>query len=143
MVGSTKLLVVAMGVTRVPKKPKSLTKAELRVMNVLWQLGKGTVAQVAAALPPPPAAYTTVLTILRILEQKGAVQHEAEGRAHVYIPAIERDAVARTAVSDLVQSFFANSKSALALRLFAESRPSAEELQTLKALIAQHEENLQ
>lgn len=125
------------------KKPKSLTKAELRVMNVLWQLGRGTVAQVTAALPPPPAAYTTVLTLLRILEQKGAVRREPEGRAHVYIPAVERDTVARFAVADIVQSFFQNSKSALALRLIAESRPSQDELQSLKALIAQHEEHMQ
>jgi len=126
----------------VPKKPKLLTRAELRVMNALWSLGRGTVAQVAAALPPPPAAYTTVLTMLRILEQKGAVRHEAGGRAHVYIPAIERDAVARSAVADIVQSFFQNSKSALALRLIAESRPSKEELESLKDLIAQHEEKM-
>jgi len=124
----------------VPRKPKSLTKAELRVMNVLWQLRRATVAQVAAALPPPPAAYTTVLTILRILEQKGAVRREAEGRGHAYIPAIERDAIARSAVADIVQSFFQNSKSALALRLIAEARPSEEELATMKALIAKHEE---
>ena len=121
------------------RKPKSLTKAELRVMNVLWQLRRGTVAQVVEALPPPPAAYTTVLTILRILEQKGAVRREPEGRAHAYIPAVERDAIARSAVADLVQSFFQNSKSALALRLIAESRPSEEELESLKELIAQHE----
>ena len=125
-----------------PKKPKLLTKAELRVMNVLWQLGRGTVAQVTAALPPPPAAYTTVLTILRILEQKGAVRREPDGRAHVYIPAIERETVAGSAVADLVQSFFQNSKSALALRLIAESRPSPAELDSLKALIAQHEEKM-
>lgn len=125
-----------------PKKPKSLTKAELRVMNVLWQLGRGTVAQVTAALPPPPAAYTTVLTILRILEQKGAVRREPDGRAHVYIPAVERETVAGSAVADLVQSFFQNSKSALALRLIAEARPSQAELDSLKALIAQHEGNL-
>lgn len=125
------------------KKPKSLTKAELRVMNVLWHLRAGTVAQVVAALPPPPAAYTTVLTILRILEQKGAVRRIPEGRAHVYMPAIERDAIARSAVSEIVQSFFQNSKSALALRLIEEARPSQKELDELKLLIARHEENLQ
>ena len=141
MLVSTKPLVEQRG-ARVPKKPKSLTKAELRVMNVLWKLGRGTVAQVAAALPPPPAAYTTVLTVLRILEQKGAVAREADGRAHVYMPAIEKEAIARSAVADIVQSFFQNSKSALALRLIAESRPSPEELRSLKALIAEHEENL-
>ena len=121
------------------KKPKSLTKAELRVMNVLWRLQRGTVAQVVAALPPPPAAYTTILTILRILEQKGAVRRVTEGRAHAYIPSIERDAIARSAVADIVQSFFQNSKSALALRLIQEARPSQHELDELKALIARHE----
>jgi predicted transcriptional regulator len=126
----------------VPKKPKSLTRAELRVMNVLWKLGRATVAQVTAALPPPPAAYTTVLTILRILEQKGAVKREPDGRAHIYMPAIAQETVARSAVADIVQAFFQNSKSALALRLIAESRPSPAELESLKALIAEHEENL-
>lgn len=125
-----------------PRKPKSLTKAELRVMNVVWRLGRATVAQVVEALPPPPAAYTTVLTILRILEQKGAVRRETAGRAHAYIPVVERDAIARSAVADLVQSFFQNSKSALALRLIQESRPSEEELASLKELIARHEEHL-
>lgn len=124
-----------------PKRPKALTKAELRVMNVLWRLRSGTVAQVVEALPPPPAAYTTVLTILRILEQKGAVRRELEGRAHVYIPAIERETIAGSAVADVVQSFFQNSKSALALRLIAESRPSRAELDSLKALIAEYEEH--
>lgn len=123
-----------------PKKPKALTKAELRVMDVLWRLRSATVAQTVEALPPPPAAYTTVLTILRILEQKGAVRRELQGRAHVYIPAIERDAIAGNAVADLVQSFFQNSKSALALRLIAESQPSRAELDSLKALIARYEE---
>jgi predicted transcriptional regulator len=77
------------------------------------------------------------------LEQKGAVRREPEGRAHVYIPAVERDTVARFAVADIVQSFFQNSKSALALRLIAESRPSQDELNSLKALIARHEEHMQ
>ena len=122
------------------KRPRSLTKAELRVMNILWRFGQATVAQVAAALPPPPAAYTTVLTIMRILEQKGAVRRKSEGRAHVYTPVIKREAIARFAVADVVQSFFEDSKTALALRLIEESRLSVDEIDALKALIARHEE---
>src|SRR5579884_3077816 len=125
-----------------PKKPKSLTKAELRVMNVLWRLGRATVTEVVEALPPPPAAYTTILTILRILEQKGAVRRESQGRAHAYLPAVDRDSIARNAVADIVQAFFQNSKSALALRLIQEARPSEDEIASLKALIAEHEEHL-
>lgn len=122
------------------KKPKTLTKAELRVMDVLWQRSSGTVADVVAALPPPPLAYTTVLTMLRILEQKGAVSRKPDGRAHVYYPCIDRDDAATSAVGDVLRSFFANSKTALAVRLMSEERPSDEELASIKALIAQYED---
>lgn len=109
-------------------------------MQVLWKQRRATVADVVAAIPKPPLAYTTVLTMLRILEQKGAVRHEAEGRAHVYYPAFEQDEAARNAVGDVVQSFFANSKTALAMRLIAEERPDRDELARMKALIAQYED---
>ena len=122
------------------KKPKTLTKAELRVMDVLWQLRSATVADVVAALPPPPLAYTTVLTMLRILEQKGGVKHKADGRAHVYYPCIEKDDAATSAVGDVLRSFFADSRTALAVRLMEEERPSNEELASIKALIARYEE---
>ena len=122
------------------KKLKTLTKAELRVMEVLWQRRSATVADVVAAIPSPTLAYTTVLTMLRILEQKGIVRHKADGRAHVYYPCIERDDAATTAVSDVLRSFFANSKTALAVRLMAEEKPTADELASIKALIARYEE---
>ncbi len=121
-------------------KPKSLTKAELRIMQVLWKLQHGTVADVAAAMPKPPLAYTTVLTMLRILEQKGAVKRRLEGRAHIYYPAFEQDDAARNAIGDVVQAFFKNSKTALAMRLIAEERPGKDELDRMKALIAKYEE---
>jgi predicted transcriptional regulator len=122
------------------KKPKILTKAELRIMDVIWAKRQATVSDVVAALPPPPLAYTTVLTMLRILEKKGVVTHTAGGRAHVYTPMIERDDAATSAVSDVVHSFFSNSKTALALRLMEDERPSPEELASLKALIAKYED---
>ena len=128
----------------VPKaKRKPLTKAELRIMDVLWQLRSATVAEVVAALTRPPLAYTTVLTMLRILEQKKVVKREAGARAHVYSPVIERDDAAKSAIGDVVASFFSNSKTALALRLMADSQPSADELDRIKALIARYEENHQ
>jgi predicted transcriptional regulator len=123
------------------KKLKPLTKAELRIMDVLWNKKSATVADVVAALPPPPLAYTTVLTMLRILEQKNVVTHKPDGRAHVYLPAIERDDAAQSALGDVLGSFFSNSKTALAVHLMAEERPSAEELESIKALIAQYEED--
>jgi predicted transcriptional regulator len=123
------------------KKPKTLTKAELRIMQVLWSKRSATVAEVVEALPPPPLAYTTVLTMLRILEQKSVVAHKVDGRAHVYRPCIEHDDAATSAVGDVLRSFFSNSKTALAVRLMAEERPSHEELASIKALIARYEED--
>jgi BlaI family penicillinase repressor len=122
------------------KKPKPLTRGELRIMEVLWQRRAGTVGDVTAALPPPPLAYTTVLTMLRILESKGVVRRDADGRAHVYYPVVERDEAARSAIGEIVQSFFANSKSALAVRLMAEQRPSKDEIAEIKALVERYEE---
>jgi len=122
------------------KKPKPLTKAELRIMTVLWQLRRATVSEVVAALPPPPLAYTTVLTMLRILEQKHVVAREADGRAHIYYPAIEHDDAATSAIGDLVSAFFENSKTALAVRLMAQEQPTHEELAAIKDLIARYEE---
>ena len=122
------------------KKSATLTEAELRLMDVLWQKGQATVAEVTEALAPPPLAYNTVLTTMRILEQKGYVTHEEEGRAYVYRPLIQRDDAAKSAVGQLVSRFFGNKTTALALRLVEEQRPSDEELRRLKKLIEQYEE---
>ena len=61
------------------RRSSTLTEAELRLMEVLWQRGESTVAEVTAALPPPPLAYNSVLTTMRILERKGYVAHEEAG----------------------------------------------------------------
>lgn len=122
------------------KKSLTLTDAELRLMDVLWQKGQATVAEVTAALPPPPLAYNTVLTTMRILEQKGYVAHDDGGRAFIYRPLVERDAAAKSAVGHLVSRFFGNKSSALALRLIEDARPSDEELARLKKLIESYEE---
>ncbi|HEV3155132.1 MAG TPA: BlaI/MecI/CopY family transcriptional regulator [Candidatus Baltobacteraceae bacterium] len=123
------------------KKSTTLTEAELRLMEVLWDKGRATVAEVTEALPPPPLAYNTVLTTMRILEQKGYVSHQEDGRAYVYQPLIERDDAAKSAVGNILQRFFGNKSGALALRLVEENRPSDEELQHLKRLIEQYEED--
>ena len=122
------------------QRSKTLTEAELRLMDVLWDKGRATVAEVTAALPPPPLAYNSVLTTMRILEQKGYVAHEEAGRAFVYRPVVARDAAAQNAVGHLLSRFFENSSSSLALRLIESERPSDEELLRLRALIEQYEE---
>jgi predicted transcriptional regulator len=124
-------------------RSKTLTEAELRLMEVLWVRGTATVAEVVASLPPPPSAYNSVLTTMRILEQKGFVAHEEAGRAFVYHPLVARDAAAQTAVGHLVSRFFENSSGSLALRLIESERPSDDELSRLRALIERYEERSQ
>jgi predicted transcriptional regulator len=122
------------------KKSPTLTEGELRIMEALWRLGKGTVAEVSEAMPPPPVAYNTVLTTLRILEQKGHVAHEEAGRAYVYHPLIAREAAAQSAVKQVVSKFFGNNAGALALRLIENERPSDDELTRLRSLIEKYDE---
>ncbi len=122
------------------KKSPTLTEGELRIMEVLWRLGRASVAEVSEAMPPPPVAYNTVLTTLRILEQKGHVAHEEAGRAYIYYPLIAREAAAQSAVKQVVSKFFGNNAGALALRLIENERPSDDELERLRSLIERYDE---
>mgnify|MGYP001389607324 CR=1 FL=1 len=123
------------------KKSPTLTEAELRLMEVLWQKRRATIADVTESLPPPPIAYNTVLTTMRILEQKGYVSHEEEGRAYVYSPLVGREEAAQSAVGLLLNRFFGNKSAELALRLIENERPGEAELQRLKTLIEQYEDS--
>jgi len=84
------------------------TERELDVMAVLWELGSGTVADVKVRLADP-LAYTTVLTVLRTLEEKGNVGHEEEGRAYRYFPRVDRDHAQESALRRLVEKLFSGS----------------------------------
>src|SRR3979409_559120 len=111
------------------KKSSSLTDAELRLMEVLWETGSATVSEVIEGLPKGiPLAYSTVLTTLRILENKGYLRHVKEGRAFVYEPVVGRDRACENAVSHLVRRFFGGSHGQLALNLVEKERIDAAEL---------------
>ena len=117
---------------------RGLTDAELRLMDVLWEKGAGTVSEVVEALPKSvPLAYSTVLTTLRILENKGYLTHRQEGRAYVYRPVIGRDQARQSAVSYLVRRFFDGSRDQLMLRLLEDKGIGARELKRLRRLIAE------
>ena len=122
------------------RRSTTLTEAELRLMEVLWEKDEATVGEITAALPPPPIAYNSVLTTMRILERKGYVAHVEAGRAYVYRPLVAREEAAGHAVGHLLSRFFDNSAGTLALRLIETERPSNEELLRLKALIEEYEE---
>lgn len=124
------------------KKSLDLTEAELRLMQIVWDKGPATVGEVAAALPGEPGlAYNTVLTTLRILEQKGYVRHTKarEGRAFVYRAVVDRKQASRNAVRHVVRRFFANSPELLVLNLLDDGDLSEQELQKIRNLLAEGE----
>ncbi|MBV8724131.1 MAG: BlaI/MecI/CopY family transcriptional regulator [Candidatus Eremiobacteraeota bacterium] len=118
------------------KKALVLTDHELRLMEVLWRQGRATVAEVVERLGPPPLAYSTVLTTLRTLEQKGYLAHDEDGRAYVYFPVVPRDDAARSAVRHLVDRFFGRSPGALAVSLLDDSKLSDDELATIRRMLS-------
>jgi predicted transcriptional regulator len=104
-----------------PRKSETLTEAELRLMDVLWQKGSATVQQVLDALPEKPAlAYNSVLTTIRVLENKGYLEHVKDGRAHIYKPILEREEATRSEIRHLVGRFFKNSHELLVLNILED-----------------------
>lgn len=118
------------------QKSPTLTEAELRLMEVLWERGKATVNEVGDALPAAvPLAYSTVLTTLRILERKGYVRHIKEGRAFVYEAVVGRGEASRSAMRYVLSRFFRNSPELLVLNMLEDEQIDAKELERLKGLI--------
>lgn len=105
-------------------------------MRVLWARGRGTVGEVVGELPPPKPAYNTVLTMLRILEQKGHVRHKKDGRAFTYMPLVGHEQARRRAVSHLLNRFFDDSAELLVLDLLGHDRAAPDEIQRIRELIA-------
>ncbi len=112
----------------------AFTDRELDVMSVLWDLDSATVAEVRAQLTDD-LAYTTVLTVLRTLEQKGYVGHTGEGRAHRYHPLVKREAAGRSALRLLVDKVFDGSPEMLLTNLVSDRNLSDEELRRLRRLL--------
>lgn len=111
-----------------------LSGRELDVMNVLWERGSATVAEVLDDLGDE-LAYTTVLTILRRLEDKGHVRHESEGKAHRYLPLVERGAVQDSAIRRMTGKLFGDSPRLLMARLLGKGELTRDQLRELRALV--------
>lgn len=119
-----------------PRPSTTLTEAELRIMEMLWDKGPGTVQQVLDWLPPKPAlAYNSVLTTIRILEKKGYVEHVKEGRAHIYRPLLQRKEARRSEIRHLVSRFFRDSHEELVLNILEERGVDADELSHLREML--------
>jgi predicted transcriptional regulator len=123
-----------------PKRSNTLTEAELRIMRILWARGESLVSDLVAAMPEDvPLAYTSVLTTVRILEQKGYVEHRQEGRAFLYRPCVAEHEASRSEVNHVLHRFFDNSRERLLLTLLGEGDMTPDELQRLKNAIAEAE----
>jgi BlaI family transcriptional regulator, penicillinase repressor len=88
---------------------KQLTKAEEEIMQALWQLKKANVKSVIEILPEPKPAYNTVSTIIRILESKGFVDYEKQGKGHIYFPVVEKEVYSNQSINKLVDNYFQGS----------------------------------
>ena len=110
------------------------TDREVDVMTVLWEHGPSTVAEVQAALADR-LAYTTVLTVLRLLEEKGHIGHSEEGRAHRFHPLVEREHASKSALRRLTDRLFSGSPELLLTRLVEDEQLTPEELERMRELL--------
>ena len=100
---------------------KELTRAEEQIMHVLWSLGKAYVKDVIERLPEPKPAYNTVSTVVRILERKGFVGHEAFGKTHLYRPLVAKEDYTQAYLKSFVRNYFGDSYQEL-VSFFAKDR---------------------
>lgn len=112
-----------------------LTRAEEEVMQVLWELEKGFVKEVLEQFPEPKPAYNTLSTIVRILETKGFVGHEAKGRSHCYHPLVSRAEYRKASLSRLAESYFDGSFEQLASCWIEEKGLSVKDLEAIKLIL--------
>jgi BlaI family penicillinase repressor len=121
-------------------KFKEPSKLEMQVLSVLWARGASTVRDVMDVMPDGKTrAYTTILSVIQVMEKKGLVSHVNEGNAHVYQARVSRQQVTGPLLRGLVRQIFGGSTASALQHLLAEERVSREELDEIKQIIAQHE----
>ena len=110
---------------------KQLTKAEEEVMQILWKLKKCNVAAIIDEVPEPKPAYNTVSTIVRILESKGFVDHEKEGKGHLYFPLIKKSDYSNQSINKLVDGYFQGSFKSMVSFFMKKNDMSLSELESI------------
>jgi predicted transcriptional regulator len=110
---------------------KQLTKAEEEVMQILWQLEKCNVAAIIKELPEPKPAYNTVSTIVRILESKGFVDHEQEGKGYLYFPLLKKSDYSNQSINKLVDGYFQGSFKSMVSFFMKKNDMSLSELESI------------
>jgi|SRR5690349_11795692 len=113
------------------KELKELTRAEEEVMQILWKLQKGFVKEIIEQMPEPKPAYNTVSTIVRILENKGFVDHKAYGKTHEYFPLITKDRYTRFYLNNMIKGYFNGSFHNLVSFFAKEHKMNAADIEKL------------
>ena len=114
---------------------KELTKAEEEVMQILWRLKKGFVKEILEKFPDPKPAYTTVSTMIRILQDKGFVDYRAYGRTHQYFPVISKDDYKKVQMNNFVRDYFSNSYHNMMSFFAREENISVREIEEIMKLM--------
>jgi len=110
---------------------KKLTKAEEEIMLILWRLGEALVRDIISQLEDPETPYTTVSTVIRVLEKKNFVSHKAYGSTYLYFPLVGKKEYSNTQLKDFVGSYFNGSFSGMATFFAKENDISMEELEKM------------
>jgi BlaI family penicillinase repressor len=121
------------------KSPSQLTPLELRIMQVLWENGASTVQAVQERLSGESLAYTTVQTMLNVLQRKGKVKRKLVGKAYEYRAVLSRERALRDAAGDLLDRMFGGSVDALLMSLVKSRQIDAKKLARLQQLIDDHQ----
>lgn len=120
---------------RMKERPQELTRAELEIMQILWNREVGFVNDILEDMPHPKPAYNTVSTIVRILEKKGFVGHRSYGKSHEYYPIIDRDTYTGGFMSSVLNNFFGGSASRMMSFLSNNNSISIEEVDEILNLL--------
>ncbi len=118
---------------------KQLTKAEQEVMQILWQVQRCNVAAIINKLPEPKPAYNTVSTIVRILESKGFVDHEQEGKGYLYFPMVQKADYSNQSINKLVDGYFQGSFKSMVSFFMKKNDMSLSELESVMKEIKKEE----
>ncbi len=124
------------------ERPRELTRAELEIMQILWQKGRALVHDILDAMPEPRPAYNTVSTIVRILEQKGFVGHTAYGRTHEYHPLIGREEYTEQYMTGVLGNFFDGSLVQMVSFLSRRENISTKEFDSIIDILKQVKEEV-
>jgi len=119
---------------------KELTKAEEQIMQVLWDIQKGFVNDVMDKLPEPKPAYNTVSTIVRILEKKGFVGHNAYGKTHEYFPIVTKDSYTKGFMKGFVENYFSNSYKNMVSFFSKNENLTLKEMEEMIRILQEHVE---